>query len=600
MGRGSVKRARDAGRKFAGIGLGLRWDFLEEVLEGPDADVAFFEVSPENYMRRGGYFPEALERVRERYQLVTHGLTMSIGAIDPPPTAYLTELRAETQRVGSPWHSDHLCLSTAGDVVLHDLLPLRLTEEVADRAARRLIEVEERLGLPMAVENISYYALPGRPLMTEAEFITRVIEQADCGLLLDVNNVYVNAVNHGYDPRRFIESLPLDRVIQLHIAGHKCLGDDHPARGMLLDTHGARVIDPVKELLAFTIERTGPVPVLLERDNDIPELDVLLDEVRELRRIYESALAHSEATRATPPGVGNATPAKQPGGGAPAQTPATRPLEEAFWREVTLGPSPSGLPVPLERALGAGKLPPDDQRHVRSSDPARLFVYRRLIRNNLREAILLAVPRVAARLGELFDETFDAFCEAGASRSHYLRDVTGEFLRFAEPLWAADPRFPGYMIELARLEAVEIEIAAQPRSPKLNPSAPRTESDATAAQADALALDKGVRFTEACRLMAFAHAVHRLPEDEADRSTPLAAKTHLLVYRSPEHEVRYLELSAVAHSVLRRLLDGATLREGLVRGCEEEKQTLDDTVLAGTAEVLADLAQRGVLLGARS
>ncbi|MCA9645056.1 MAG: DUF692 domain-containing protein [Myxococcales bacterium] len=268
-----------------GVGLGLRWEFLEEVIDGPSLDVAFWEVSPENHMRRGGYFPWALSKVRERYPLVTHGLTLSLGAVDEPPADYLNELRQEIERMGSPWHSDHLCFSTAGPLVLHDLLPLRLCKHTADRAAERLMRVQDALGVPMAFENISWYAHPGAPELPETEFINRVLERSDAWMLLDVNNVYVNAQNHGFDPYAFIAELPLDRVIQLHVAGHTELED-----GMLLDTHGAPIIDPVYELLEWTLERSGPRPVLLERDNDVPELPELLAEVSRLRGVYGRAI----------------------------------------------------------------------------------------------------------------------------------------------------------------------------------------------------------------------------------------------------------------------------------------------------------------------
>jgi uncharacterized protein (UPF0276 family) len=152
-------------------------------------------------------------------------------------------------------------------------------------------DTEDLLGLPMLVENISFYAHPARPRMSEADFLCTVLEQADCGLLLDVNNVYVNARNHGYDARAFIEALPLERVVEVHVAGYTRLPQGHLAEGMLLDTHGAKVTDPVKELLAFTLERVGPVPVLLERDNDVPPLDELIAETRELRAIYDRAIS---------------------------------------------------------------------------------------------------------------------------------------------------------------------------------------------------------------------------------------------------------------------------------------------------------------------
>ena len=276
-----------------GVGLGLRWDFLEEVLERPRLDVAFFEVSPENYMRRGGFYPAALEQIAERTPIVTHGLTMSLGAAEPPADDYMSALRTEIERVGSPWHSDHLCFSTAGGRVLHDLLPLKLCRESADRVADRVRAAEDRLGVPMAVENISWYAHPGRQELPEEELICRVLERSGAGLLLDVNNVYVNALNHGFDPYEFIAALPLERVLQIHVAGHTRLES-----GLVLDTHGAPVCDPVYELLEWTIARTGPKPVLLERDNWVPELDELLAEVRAIDAVYQRGIARHQERHA--------------------------------------------------------------------------------------------------------------------------------------------------------------------------------------------------------------------------------------------------------------------------------------------------------------
>ncbi len=267
-----------------GVGLGLRWEFLEEALDGPALDLAFLEVSPENYMRRGGYYPAALERVRERYALSTHGLTLSLGAVDPPAAEYLAELRAEVARLGAPFHSDHLSFTSSGPQSLHELMPLGFTRENAERVAERLEHIRDALAVPIAFENVTYYAHLGPRELDETEFIVRILERSSAGLLLDVNNVFVNSRNHGFDPFAFIAALPLDRVVELHVAGHEREPD-----GLLLDTHAAPVTGAVYELLEFTLARTGPVPVLLERDHRVPELPVLLEEVRNLRALYERA-----------------------------------------------------------------------------------------------------------------------------------------------------------------------------------------------------------------------------------------------------------------------------------------------------------------------
>ena len=281
---------RSSKQALGGVGLGLRWDFLEEVLDGPPVDVAFFEVSPENYLGRGGYYPAALERIAERYPIVTHGLTLSIGAVDEPDPAYLGALKTELARLNPPWHSDHLCFATAGERVLHELLPLKFCEENVRRVAERVRRIEGLLERPFALENITYYVHPGQPEMPELDFLNSVLERCNAGLLLDVNNVYVNAQNHGFDPYTFIAGLPLERVVEIHVAGHQTTDS-----GMLLDTHGEPVGDPVLALLEWTLERAGNVPVLLERDNNVPQLSELLSELGALRKIQARALGrHAE------------------------------------------------------------------------------------------------------------------------------------------------------------------------------------------------------------------------------------------------------------------------------------------------------------------
>jgi uncharacterized protein (UPF0276 family) len=281
---------RRTNQALGGIGLGLRWDFLEEVLQTSPAGVAFFEVSPENYLGRGGYYPAALAQISERYPIVTHGLTLSIGAVDEPDPEYLSALKAELARLDPPWHSDHLCFSTAGAHVLHELLPLKFCQENVRRVAQRAHRLEGLLERPFALENITYYVHPGRPEMPELEFLNRVFEACNARLLLDVNNVYVNAHNHGFDPRAFIAGLPLERVVEIHVAGHQTL-----ETGMLLDTHGEAIADPVLELLEWTLEQCGDVPVLLERDNHVPALSELLSELCTLQAIRARALLrHAE------------------------------------------------------------------------------------------------------------------------------------------------------------------------------------------------------------------------------------------------------------------------------------------------------------------
>ncbi len=288
---------------MSGVGLGLRWDFVDELL-ATKPHVDFLEISPENYLGRGGYYDEALERARELWPMVTHGLTMSLGGTDPLREDYLAGVASFLERVKSPWHSDHLCFSTFGGVVLHDLLPIPFKKEEVTRVADRIKRAQDAIGRPMAIENVSSYMHPGKREMSEAEFIARVCETADCGLMLDVNNAYVNATNFGFDVDEWMRTVPLDRVVQMHVAGHdwftegtwKTSGvvptDAKEREAMLIvDTHGSDCCDDVLALLERTLERTGPVPVLLERDQAIPPLEQLLAEVAKVKAIWTRATA---------------------------------------------------------------------------------------------------------------------------------------------------------------------------------------------------------------------------------------------------------------------------------------------------------------------
>ncbi len=325
---------------------------------------------------------------------------------------------------------------------------------------------------------------------------------------------------------------------------------------------------------------------------------------------------------------------KRPGVKSPRVEHATDP-HEALFERLTLGPADPDPERFLAELIASSTLEEDDRAFLLEQGPKRLLVYRRLVRNTLRETLELAIPRLMARLEALprvaeespahrsfFGEVFDSFCDARGPRSHYLRDVTAEFLDFFEERFAADARVHGFLLELGRLEAAQIEIAAAPSRRELRengvpsghphadldernepnaappPSPPKDLSAPSASDAE-LHLGRGIRFIDACRLFRFEHAVHRLPEELDDRTTPEPRATFLLIYRSPEHDVRYLELSPVAEAILRRLLGGSALEAALVEGAFEGGVPLDDSVLAGTAHVLADLAERGVLLGPR-
>lgn len=294
----NVTKVTDAQSSAEGVGLGLRHDLAEELFERAPDEVRWLEIHPENYVRRGGRFALNLERALEKWAIVPHGLSLCFGTTQRFEPAYLRQLKELLDRVDAPWYSDHLCFGGSGDVFLHDLLPLPFVRESIETAAARVREVEDAIGRPVAIENVSYYADPAPRAMEEPDFVLEVLEAADCKLLLDVNNVFVNSINHRFDPRTYIDRIPRDRVVQIHVAGHFT-----KKNGIIIDTHGEPVCEGVYDLLGYTLERLGPVPVLLERDQNIPPLDELLAEVRRLTDIYDRAMAVFEARTAAPEAV---------------------------------------------------------------------------------------------------------------------------------------------------------------------------------------------------------------------------------------------------------------------------------------------------------
>lgn len=274
-----------------GHGLGLRTPHYEDVLRDRPA-VDFLEVHSENFMVAGGKPLAYLERVRRDYPVVLHGVSLSVGSVDPLDRAYLRALRALADRFEPAWISDHLCWTGLGGVNLHDLMPLPCTEEAARHAAARVRQAQDLLGRRILLENVSSYLRFRRAEMTEWEFLSAVAEEADCLLLLDVNNVYVSARNHGFDPREHLDGVPAGRVAQLHLAGHSDYGD------YVIDTHDHPVREEVWALYAETVRRLGPVPTLLERDDRIPPLAELLAELETARAIERGVLARKEARHA--------------------------------------------------------------------------------------------------------------------------------------------------------------------------------------------------------------------------------------------------------------------------------------------------------------
>ncbi|MBL4761844.1 MAG: hypothetical protein COB23_07260 [Methylophaga sp.] len=274
---------------ISGAGLGLRRSFMDELdaLDHNPAD--FLEVAPENWMEMGGVLGKKFTHFAQRYPMICHGLSLSIGSPAPLDEHFVIRLKKFLDKHNIRCYSEHLSYCS-DEGHLYDLMPIPFTEEAVTHVAKRIQRVQEILERRIVMENVSYYAAPGQE-MTEIDFINGVLEQADCDLLLDVNNIYVNSINHGYDAETYIKSMPQQRIAYLHIAGHYDEAED-----LIVDTHGADIIDPVWKLLEVTYQHHGVLPTLLERDFNIPSVASLIKEVDQIRH-YQSAQEQDNVAR---------------------------------------------------------------------------------------------------------------------------------------------------------------------------------------------------------------------------------------------------------------------------------------------------------------
>ena len=269
-----------------GAGLGLRREFIAAATEQPPTQVAFWEVAPENWIGVGGRYGRRFRSLTERFPFVCHGLSLSIGSPAPLDLDFVRRLKGFLDEHGIRAYTEHLSYCS-DDGQLYDLMPIPFTEEAVHHVASRVRTVQDILERPMALENVSYYAAPGRE-MDEIDFVRAVLDEADCGLHLDVNNIYVNSINHDYDPVDFLTRLPGERIVYAHVAGHY-----EEAPDLRVDTHGADVIDPVWQLLETAYQHFGVFPTLLERDFNIPPLNELVREVDVIAKLQ----SHHDAIR---------------------------------------------------------------------------------------------------------------------------------------------------------------------------------------------------------------------------------------------------------------------------------------------------------------
>ena len=278
----SMPANRFNGHTDYGIGIGLRVPHYQHILERKPV-VDWFEIISENYMIDGGRPLAILDRILEQYRVVQHGVSMYFGSAEPLNREHLRRLKALVKRTKTPWLTDHLCWGSVDGRYTHDLLPMPYTFEAAEITARKVREARDFLEVPIAVENVSSYAEFHVSEMTEWEFLNEVVERADCGILLDVNNIYVSSQNHSFDPYDYLNSVPADRVAQIHIAGHSKF------EKYILDTHDHPVLDPVWKLYEHAIRRIGPTATLLEWDDRIPSFDEVHAEARKAEQIHRDS-----------------------------------------------------------------------------------------------------------------------------------------------------------------------------------------------------------------------------------------------------------------------------------------------------------------------
>jgi len=267
-----------------GFGLGLRVDHYEAIL-ADEPPVDWFEALTENYLVPGGKPLNYLTRIRERYPVALHGVSLSIGSTQELDRNYLAQLRSLARRIEPAWISDHLCWSGVAGKNLHDLLPLPYTAEALEHVARRVRQVQEALERRVLLENVSSYVEFADSQLTEWEFLSELARAADCLILLDVNNIYVSSINHEFDPLLYLNAIPIERVQQIHLAGHEDHGD------YIIDTHDHAIADPVWALYAAAVARFGDVATMIERDDNIPPLAQLCVELSQARSIQQRVLA---------------------------------------------------------------------------------------------------------------------------------------------------------------------------------------------------------------------------------------------------------------------------------------------------------------------
>ncbi len=486
---------------LSGAGLGLRRVHFDALADRIPEPIAFMEVAPENWMGIGGSGGRKFRALAERVPLVCHGLALNLGGYAPLDHDFLRGVRQFLDAVGARCYSEHL--SYCGDHGhLYDLMPLPFTAEAVMHVAARIRQAQDILGQRMAIENVSYYAAPSIEL-TEQAFILAILEEADCLLHLDVNNVYVNSINHDYDARAYLRAMPAARIAYAHVAGHH-----YEAADLRIDTHGADVIDPVWELLDFAYAEHGVFPTLLERDFDVPALDVMLQEVETIARLQMrhpalSARAAGATVASSPLKV------REPG--------ALRRFQTAFTRHIR---DPEQVTAPAEIA------------------PTRMALYSRLVFGNVERVMANMFPVLKSRLPEsdwlaLIRRFF---------RDHTLHDplfqsMPAEFVRYLEARGPISGELP-FLLELAHYEWVDYALSVD-----------ETTIDMHGIDALSVPNEGRLVLNPLVWMLRYDYPVHTFRVAEPPTEMPLTP-SYLVAYRDCDDRVGHVELNAVSARLL--------------------------------------------------
>ncbi len=419
-----------------GCGAGLRSQHYPEILKSRPA-IGWFEAVTENFMDSGGRPLATLEQVRRHYPVALHGVSLSIGSTDPLDREYLKRLKALAERIDPPIISDHLCWATVDGKNLHDLLPLPFTEEAITHVVNRVHQVQEFLGRTILLENVSSYLTYRHSVMPEWEFLAEVARRSGCGILLDLNNIYVNSVNHQFDPYVYLENIPADKVGQFHLAGHTDMGT------FLFDTHSKPVISPVWDLYREALNRFGPVASLIEWDEDLPSFDRLMKEVKKAEEIYSASLRGGrkadEATclSETQIASGAAIP-RNDGVSVPASDPSLRRVQQWMKSRILKEKSPDSFEDLLT-----------PQNNVPGVE--RILVYAGGYTVRIGEALAETYETIANVLGhEKFHQMTEDYVAVFPSR-YYNLTTAGKHLPEFLKTWKPAAEFP-FLPDLAAFE----------------------------------------------------------------------------------------------------------------------------------------------------